>query len=103
MPFKFNLGFPYILKSLFFLLTLIPIFFKKFTATFNLGLSFLLSSPKFLKTETPFAFAATKKIIKNSSIAELFKSEGQYIGFMLLLLCTLYLQLIHLYKFFYFS
>ena len=87
MPFKFNLGFPYILKSLFFLLTLIPIFFKKFTATFNLGLSFLLSSPKFLKTETPFAFAATKKIIKNSSIAELFKS-GQY-RFYVTFTCTL--------------
>ena len=48
-----------------------PIFFKKLTAISNLGLSFLFSSPKSLKVEIPFDFAATKKITKNSSIAEL--------------------------------
>ena len=44
----------------------IPIIFRIFEPNFNLGLSFLLSSSKFLKIETPFAFAAIKKIeIKN--------------------------------------
>ena len=60
-----------------FLLTLTPIFFRKLTAISNLGLSFLFNSPKFLKLDVPFAFAAIKKITKNSSIAALFKDEGQ--------------------------
>ena len=46
-----------------------PIIFKIFEPNFNLGLSFLLSSPRFENLETPLAFEANKKIIKNSSIA----------------------------------
>jgi len=34
-----------------------------------------------LKLDTPFALAAIKKIIKNSSIAELFNEAGQFIPF----------------------
>ena len=59
--------------------TLIPINFKNFTAKSNLFDSFLFISPKSLNFDIPLAFAATKKIIKNSSIAELFNFDGQFI------------------------
>ena len=68
---------PNIFISFFFLSTLIPISLRKLIAISNLGLSFLFNSPKFLKLDIPFAFAAIKKITKNSSIAALFKYEGQ--------------------------
>ena len=74
--------------SFLFLVTLIPIFFKKLIPIFNLGLSFLLSSPRFLNVEIPLALAATRKMIKNSSMAELFKSAGQFIPLRLFLLFT---------------
>ena len=60
---------------------LIPILFKILEPHFNLGLSFWLSSDKFLKYDIPFAFAATKKINKNSSIAE----ELNFIGHLIAL------------------
>ena len=66
-----------------------PILFKKFVAISNLGLSFLFNSAKFLNIETPFALAATKKITKNSSIAELLRFFGQSIPLRLLLLLTI--------------
>ena len=48
-------------------------------AKFNLGLSFLFNSSRFLKWDTPFALAAIRKIIKNSSIALLLNFDGQLI------------------------
>ena len=69
--------------------TLTPIFFKIFDANFNLGLSFLFNSSNFLKLEIPDAFDANKKIIKNSSIALLLSSTGQFIDFNLFWLFTL--------------
>ena len=77
-----------ILIELFFVITFTPIIFKIFEPHFNLGLSFLLSSSKFLKVDTPLALAAIKKIIKNSSIASLFKLDGQLIDFRFLGLST---------------
>jgi hypothetical protein len=64
---------------------------------------FDLSSDKFLKYEIPFALAATKKIIKNSSIAPLFNFEGQLIDFNFFGLLIKYQQFFHLYKFFFFK
>jgi hypothetical protein len=52
---------------------LTPIIFNILEPHFNLGLSFLSNSSKFLKKDTPLAFAAIKKITKNSSIAPLLK------------------------------
>ena len=75
-----NLGFPNILIEAGPILTLTPIFFKIFDASLSLGLSFLFNSSNFLKLEIPDAFVANKKIIKNSSIALLFNSTGQFIG-----------------------
>ena len=60
---------------------LIPILVKIFDPHFNLGLSFWFNSSKSLKYEIPLAFAATKNIIKNSSIASLFNFFGQLIHF----------------------
>ena len=74
------MGFPKILIEPVPNFTLTPIFFKIFDANFSLGLSFLFNSSSFLKLETPEAFDANKKIIKNSSIALLFNSIGQLIG-----------------------
>ena len=54
--------------------------FKIFAPQSNLGLSFLFNSDKSLKCEIPLAFAATKKIIKNSSIALVFNFEEQFIA-----------------------
>jgi hypothetical protein len=54
--------------------------FKIFAPQSNLGLSFLFNSDKSLKCEIPLAFAATKKIIKNSSMAPLFSLGGPLIG-----------------------
>ena len=55
-----------------------PIIFNNFEPHINLGLSFLFSSSNFLKCETPFALAAIKNITKNSSIAPLLNSDGQF-------------------------
>ena len=54
-------------------IVLIPILLRIFDPHTNLGLSFWFSSDNFLNVETPFALAAAKKIIKNSSIAELLR------------------------------
>ena len=59
---------------------LIPIMFKIFDPNLSRGLSFLFNSFKSLKYDTPFAFAATKNIIKNSSIALVLYFVGQLIG-----------------------
>ena len=63
----------------FVVIVLIPILVKIVLAHLNLGLSFWFNSAKFLKYETPFALAATKNIIRNSSIAPLFYFDGQLI------------------------
>ena len=63
-----------------------PIILSIFIAIFNLGLSFLFNSPSPLNFETPLALAATKKINKNSSIAELFKLLEQFIDLKLAVL-----------------
>ena len=76
-----RLGLPYIFIESERNFVFIPILFNILDAIFNLGLSFLLSSEIFLKYEIPFAFEATKKIIKNSSIALEFKADGQFIDF----------------------
>ena len=68
--------------------TFIPINLKNFTAKSNLLDSFLFISPKSLNFDIPLAFAATKKIIKNSSIAELLNFDGQFIDFKFFLLFT---------------
>ena len=65
-----------------------PISFKRFVAISNLGLSFLFSSPKLLNVDTPLAFAATRNMIRNSSIAELLRLFGQFIPLRLFLLST---------------
>ena len=75
------MGLPYILIEFLVAITFTPIIFKIFEPHFNLGLSFLLSSSKFLKKDTPFALAAIKNKTKNSSIAALFKLDGQLIDF----------------------
>ena len=70
-----------ILIPLFFIfLTLTPIILKIFIPQSNLFDSFLLSSLRFLKILTPLQIPATKKINKNSSIAELFNFDGQFIA-----------------------
>ena len=73
-------GFPNIFIELSEVIVLTPIKFNIFDPHFNRGLSFLLSSDKSLKCDIPFAFAAIKKIIKNSSIALLLSLEGQFIA-----------------------
>ena len=57
---------------------------KNFIARSNLWDSFLFISPKSLNLETPFAFAAAKNIINNSSIAELFSFEVSVANYFLL-------------------
>ena len=79
-----------------------PIFFRKLTAISNRGLSFLFNSPRSLKEDIPFDFAATKKITKNSSIAELLISFEQLTALKLFLLLQQYLQSFLLCIFFYF-
>ena len=53
-----------------------PIIFNILAAILSLGLSFWFNSDKSLKYEIPFDFAATRKIIKNSSIAAEFKIKN---------------------------
>ena len=62
--FTINLGLPKIFIEPEPNLILTPIFFKILDANFNLGLSFLFNSSSFLKLEIPFAFAASKKLLK---------------------------------------
>ena len=101
--FKFRFGFPNILILLFILTVLIPIIFKNFIARSSLGLSFLLSSSKFLKVDTPFDFAAIKKINKNSSIALLFSVSGQLIELNCLQLFIFISPIVRLYIIFLFK
>ena len=74
-------GLPKIFIESFVKIVLIPINLNIFDAHFNLGLSFWFNSAKFLKYEIPFALAATKKRIKNSSIAPELNLSGQLILF----------------------
>ena len=74
-------GLPNILIESFVEIVFIPIWFNIYSPHLSLGLSFLFNSPNFLKYETPSAFAAIKKITKNSSIALLLSSDGQLIDF----------------------
>ena len=78
---KFILGSPKILIESFVNLVFIPNWFNNFDPNFNLGLSFLFSSPKFLKLEMPFALAAAKNMMRNSSIKLLLRFGGQLIFF----------------------
>ena len=62
-------------------LVFIPNWFNIWDPNLSLGLSFLFNSPKSENVETPFAFAAAKNIIKNSSIKLLFRLGEQFIFF----------------------
>ena len=85
---KLTAWFQNILIESFVNFVLIPNLFNNLDPSLSLGLSFLFNSPKFLKFEIPFAFAATKNITRNSSIAALFIFFGQLIAFISLELFT---------------
>ena len=72
----------------FVVIVLIPILVKIILAHFNLGLSFWFNSANSLKYEIPLALAATKNIIRNSSMAPLFNFDGQSIDLIDLALLT---------------
>ena len=96
-------GFPKILIESFVNLVLIPNWFNSFEPNFNLGLSFLFSSARFEKLETPFAFAAAKNMIKNSSIKLLLRLEAGDIfkfGWLYKYICLLFpVQLFYIFNF----
>ena len=53
-------------------------------------LTFSFSSERFLKYDIPCAFAATRKISKNSSIEALLSSGGHFIGIIFFSLLILF-------------
>ena len=72
---------------------------KNFEPQINLGLSFWLSSVKSLKVEIPFDLAATRKIIKNSSIALELYFVGQLIALRFFELLIIISPIFHFYTF----